>query len=75
MDPNHLEQQNNAKKIVDMGAGTSIDGRLVTKDVLEKKISETMAMIPKPFRAEHARMNGRQNAYAIITALVRRRQP
>jgi UDP-N-acetylglucosamine--N-acetylmuramyl-(pentapeptide) pyrophosphoryl-undecaprenol N-acetylglucosamine transferase len=75
MDPNHPEQQNNAKKIVDMGAGTSVDGRTVTKDILEKKISETMAMIPKPFRAEHARINGRQNAYAIITALVRRRQP
>jgi uncharacterized protein (TIGR00661 family) len=75
MDPNHPEQQNNARKIVDMGAGTSVDGRTVTKDILEKKISETMAMTPKPFRAEHARVNGRQNAYTIITGLVRRRQP
>jgi UDP-N-acetylglucosamine--N-acetylmuramyl-(pentapeptide) pyrophosphoryl-undecaprenol N-acetylglucosamine transferase len=75
MDPNHPEQQNNAKKIVEMGAGTSIDGRKVTEDVLEQKISQTMALIPKPFRTEHAGVNGRKNAYAIITALVRSRQP
>ena len=75
MDPNHPEQQNNAKKIVDMGAGTSIDGRKVTEDVLEQKISQTMALVPKPFRTEHACVNGRKNAYAIITALVRSRQP
>jgi UDP-N-acetylglucosamine--N-acetylmuramyl-(pentapeptide) pyrophosphoryl-undecaprenol N-acetylglucosamine transferase len=75
MDPNHPEQQNNARKIVDMGAGTSIDGRKVTKEALERKISETMAMIPKSFRAGHAHVNGRKNAYGIITALVRSRQP
>ena len=28
MDPNHPEQQNNARKIVDMGAGTSVDGHM-----------------------------------------------
>ena len=75
MDPNHPEQQNNAKKIVDMGAGTSIDGRKVTEGVLEQKISQTMALVPKPFRLEHAGVNGRKNAYAIITALARSRQP
>jgi uncharacterized protein (TIGR00661 family) len=75
MDPNHPEQQNNAKKIVDMGAGTSIDGRRVTKDALEKKISKTLVLIPKPFRTEHAGVNGRKNAYEIITALVKSRQP
>jgi UDP-N-acetylglucosamine--N-acetylmuramyl-(pentapeptide) pyrophosphoryl-undecaprenol N-acetylglucosamine transferase len=74
MDPNHPEQQNNAKKIVDMGAGTSIDGRKVTEGVLEQKISQTMALVPKSFRLEHAGVNGRKNAYAIITALVQSRQ-
>jgi len=70
MDPNHPEQQNNAKKIVDMGAGTSIDGRTVTREVLEQKLAETMEIIPKPFRKEHAAIHGRKNAYGIITGLV-----
>lgn len=75
MDPNHPEQQNNAKKIVDMKAGISVDGRSVTKEVLDAKISETMTLSPKPFRMEHAAINGRKNAYAVITALVSSRQP
>ncbi len=37
MDPGHPEQQNNAKKIVDMGAGMSIDGRTVTKEIIRTK--------------------------------------
>jgi UDP:flavonoid glycosyltransferase YjiC (YdhE family) len=74
MDPNHPEQQNNAKKIVDMGAGLSVDGRTVTEEVLDKKISQTMLLVPKPFRTEHAGVDGRKNAYAIITAVVRSRQ-
>ena len=48
MDPNHPEQQNNAKKIVDMGAGTSVNGKLATMELLEKKIAETMACCPRP---------------------------
>ena len=48
MDPGHPEQQNNAKKIVDMGAATSVDGRLVTQELLEKKIDETMRLSPAP---------------------------
>jgi UDP-N-acetylglucosamine--N-acetylmuramyl-(pentapeptide) pyrophosphoryl-undecaprenol N-acetylglucosamine transferase len=70
MDPNHPEQQNNAKKIVAMGAGTSVDGRTVTGEVLEKKLAETMALNPLPFRKEHAAINGRKNAYMIISRLV-----
>ena len=46
MDPDHPEQQNNARKIVDMGAGTSVDGRRVTLEMLEKKIAETMILTP-----------------------------
>ncbi|MGD0079626.1 MAG: glycosyltransferase family protein [Methanoregula sp.] len=74
MDPDHPEQQNNAKKIVDMGAGTSVDGRRVTLDMLEKKIAETMDITPKPFREVHAAINGRKNATDIITAVAARRQ-
>jgi uncharacterized protein (TIGR00661 family) len=48
MDPDHPEQQNNAKKIVDMGAGTFVNGKLVTLDLLEKKIAETMTCCPRP---------------------------
>ena len=72
MDPGHPEQQNNARKIVDMGAGTSIDGRHVTPEELEKKIAETMALVPRPFRKFHATVNGRQNASGIIVAVAAR---
>jgi uncharacterized protein (TIGR00661 family) len=73
MDPNHPEQQNNAKKIVDMGAGISIDGRNVTLDVLEKKIAETMTCCPRPFRLVHASINGRKNAAGIIITVAQHR--
>lgn len=75
MDPNHPEQQNNAKKIVDMGAGTSIDGRKVTLDMLEKKIAETMSCCPIPFRLVHASINGRKNATEVIIMVAQHRQP
>jgi uncharacterized protein (TIGR00661 family) len=75
MDPFHPEQQNNAKKIVDMGAGTSVDGRLVTLDVLEKKITETMTCCPRPFHIVHKSINGRKNAAGIIITIANRRQP
>jgi len=74
VDPGHPEQQNNARKIVDMGAGTSIDGRHVTPAELEKKIAETMALEPRPFRKFHATVNGRQNASRIILAVAARGQ-
>jgi len=74
MDPNHPEQQNNAKKIVDMGAGTSVDGRHATRDVLEKKIAETMRCCPRPLRDVHPEMNGRKHAAEIILAAADRRQ-
>jgi len=75
MDPNHPEQQNNAKKIVDMGAGTSIDGRNVTLDMLEKKIAETMTCCPRPFRLVHASINGKKNAAEVIITVAQHRQP
>lgn len=68
MDPDHPEQQNNARKIVDMGAGVAIDGRNVTIGVLEQKIAEALLLPPLPFRAVHTRINGRMNAAAIILA-------
>jgi len=74
LDPGHPEQQNNAKKIVDMGAGTCIDGRHVTPSLLEKMIAETMALVPRPFRAVHGAVNGRQNACRIILAVAGSRQ-
>jgi uncharacterized protein (TIGR00661 family) len=75
MDPDHPEQQNNAKKIVDMGAGIAVDGRKVTKEMLDQKIAEVMALPPKSFQKEHAAINGRKNAAEIIAATVNRRQP
>jgi uncharacterized protein (TIGR00661 family) len=74
MDPCHPEQQNNARKIVDMGAGIAVDGRTATQEVLEQKIGEAMALCPRPFRQLHATVNGRQNALELITAVVSRRK-
>jgi UDP:flavonoid glycosyltransferase YjiC (YdhE family) len=74
MDPDHPEQQNNAKKIVDMGAGTFVNGKLVTPDLLEKKIAETMTCCPRPFRVVHEAINGRENAARIIIDVANRRQ-
>ncbi len=74
MDPNHPEQQNNAKKIVDMGAGTSVDGKHATLDMFERKIAETMKCCPRPFHIVHKSINGRKNAAAIIIATANGRQ-
>jgi UDP-N-acetylglucosamine--N-acetylmuramyl-(pentapeptide) pyrophosphoryl-undecaprenol N-acetylglucosamine transferase len=74
MDPNHPEQQNNARKIVDMGAGTAVDGRQVTSEELEKKIAETMGCCPRPLRDVHPEINGRKNAAEIILAAAKCRQ-
>jgi UDP-N-acetylglucosamine--N-acetylmuramyl-(pentapeptide) pyrophosphoryl-undecaprenol N-acetylglucosamine transferase len=69
MDPGHPEQQNNAMRIVEMGAGTSIDGRNITPELLEQKIAETMKIVPQPFRATHAGVNGWQNAAEVIISV------
>lgn len=66
MDTNHPEQQNNARKIVDMGAGVAIDGKYVTLETLEAKMATTMEISPKPFCESHACIDGRRNAYGII---------
>jgi UDP-N-acetylglucosamine--N-acetylmuramyl-(pentapeptide) pyrophosphoryl-undecaprenol N-acetylglucosamine transferase len=74
MDPNHPEQQNNAKKIVDMGAGTLVNGRQVTLDLLEKRIAETMTCCPLPVRNVHKGLDGRKNAAGIIIDVANRGQ-
>ena len=74
MDPNHPEQQNNARKIVKMGVGTYVNGKTVTKEELEQKIAETAALTPRPFQAIHAAINGRKNAAEIIIAVANRRK-
>ncbi len=74
MDPCHPEQQNNARKIMDMGAGIAVDGRVVTQEILEKKIEEAMAVCPRPFGQLHQMINGRQNAMDLIIAAVNRRK-
>ena len=74
MDTGHPEQQNNARKIMDMGAGTAVDGRTVTPEVLEQKINEAMAICPRPFRQFHRTINGRQNAMDVIIEAVNRRK-
>jgi uncharacterized protein (TIGR00661 family) len=74
VDPNHPEQQNNAKKIVDMGAGISVDGRTVTGETIERMLDEAMKITPKLFRKEHVNTNGKQKASEIIVAIGRPRQ-
>ncbi len=74
MDTGHPEQQNNARKIIDMGAGTAVDGRKATQEELEQKIDEAMAICPRPFRKHHQTVNGRQNALNVITEVVNSRK-
>src|SRR5208337_455898 len=69
VDPGHPEQQNNAKRIVDMDAGTAVDGRTVNREILEQKIAETLALPPRKFDREHAAVNSRKNAAEIIEAV------
>ncbi|HVN74582.1 MAG TPA: glycosyltransferase, partial [Methanoregula sp.] len=73
VDPNHPEQQNNARKIVDMGAGIAVDGRTISCAVLEKKLAETIALSQKPFYARYGSMNGRQKAMEIIVRIAGRK--
>ena len=68
MDPGHPEQQNNAQKIVDLGAGTVVDGRTVTLEILEQKIAETLSLPPRSGGCDLAAVNGRKNAAAVIEA-------
>lgn len=75
VDPKHPEQQNNAKKIVDMGAGISVDGTQATTEMLEEKIDVTMKCCPRPVHIIHKSIDGRKNAAGIITAIAGRRQP
>jgi UDP-N-acetylglucosamine--N-acetylmuramyl-(pentapeptide) pyrophosphoryl-undecaprenol N-acetylglucosamine transferase len=74
MDPNHPEQQNNARKIVKMGAGTFVNGKTVTREELEQKIVETAAITPLPFQEVHAAINGKKNASDIILAAAKCRK-
>jgi uncharacterized protein (TIGR00661 family) len=69
MDPGHPEQQNNARKIIDMGAGTAINGRNVTEEDLEAQLARTMELVPKPFCDNHVCIDGRRNAFTIIAQL------
>jgi hypothetical protein len=52
-----------------MGAGTVVDGRAVTKEILEQKIAETLALSPSAYGKEHSRVKGRENAAEIIEAV------
>jgi len=74
VDPGHPEQQNNAQRIVDMGAGVSVDGRTITREILEEKIAETLAL-PVRNRGEFlGTVAGRKNAAEIIGTVGSRRQ-
>lgn len=75
MDPGHPEQQNNAKKVADMGAGTFVDGRGITKELLEKKLEETLALPVRPVAAELKKTHGRENASEVILAAAQRGRP
>ena len=66
VDPKHPEQQNNARKIVDLGAGIAVDGSTVTSDLLEEKLLEAAGLAQKPFREQYGSMDGRKRAMEII---------
>jgi len=72
MDPGHPEQQNNAKKIVDMGMGNVVDGRTVTREILEEKISQTLTIARSTRGSDLAKVNGRKNAAEIIESVWRK---
>jgi Glycosyl transferases, related to UDP-glucuronosyltransferase len=74
VDPGHPEQQNNARKIVDMGAGVSVDGRTLTREILEEKIAETLALSDRRKKETTDRTAGRKNAAEIIGTVGSRRQ-
>ncbi len=66
VDPGHPEQQNNAKKIVAMGAGVAVDGRTITREILEQKIAETLAISSGRKGTIRGEIQGRENAARII---------
>jgi uncharacterized protein (TIGR00661 family) len=74
VDPNHPEQQNNAKKVVAMRAGVAVDGRSLDRKIMEEKISEVAGLQCSCFWENYGAMNGRAKAAAIIeqAAKVRR---
>jgi len=74
VDPGHPEQQNNAKKIVDMGMGVAVDGRTITREILEQKIAETLAIPVRQHKDPYGNAAGRKNAAEIIEDVGRRSQ-
>lgn len=66
VDPNHPEQQNNAKKIVDMGAGIAVDGSNATSYLLERALEKAAALSQGPFFTRYGALNGRQKAMEIV---------
>jgi len=74
VDPGHPEQQNNAQRIVDMGAGVSVDGRTITREILEQKIAETLALPVRNREETLGKVAGRKNAAEIIETVGSRRQ-
>ncbi|MDD1704937.1 MAG: glycosyltransferase [Methanoregula sp.] len=74
MDPKHPEQQNNAQKIVDMGAGIAVDGLTVTREVLEQKLAEAMALSPRTSVNGRGGTLGRKTAAGIIVTVANRKR-
>lgn len=66
VDPGHPEQQNNARKIVAMGAGIAVDGRTITREILEQKIAETLAISSGRTGTMPGEVRGREDAARII---------
>ncbi len=73
VDPNHPEQQNNARKIVDLGAGIVVDGSTATTELLEEKLADAARLTQKPFREQYGSMNGRKRAMEIIVRVAERK--
>lgn len=66
VDSGHPEQQNNAKKIVDMGVGVAVDGRRITREILEQKIADTLALPVRNPPSAEGEVAGRKTATEII---------
>ncbi|WAI02016.1 glycosyltransferase family protein [Methanogenium organophilum] len=71
IDPHHPEQGNNARAIIEMGAGVIIRGDEADADRLEAAIEEARRLTVPDFSANYAAENGRMNLWKEIQETLR----
>ena len=72
IDPHHPEQGNNARAIVEMGAGVMIRGDKADADRLEAAIGEARDLTVPDLSAHYTAENGRENLWNEIQETLRR---